>query len=453
MSAETGNLFAAAAARVGANTPLAERLRPRSLDELVGQHELIGPGTPLRALIERGDVPSMILWGPPGSGKTTLARLLAQYINAAFESVAAVMSGVKELRAAVDRAKQRRGQHGQRSVLFIDEIHRFNKAQQDALLPHVESGLLILIGATTENPSFEVNAALLSRVQVFVLESLPEADLRALLQRALTDSERGLGQLGLQADASVLDALTQRSHGDARVALGNLELAAQFAKQRGSAAIEPADLAALARHAPLSYDKTGEEHYNVVSAFIKSMRGSDPDAAIYWMVRMLEGGEDPHFILRRMLIFASEDIGNADPRALEVAVNAQKAFDVVGLPEGVLPLTQAASYLALAPKSNAVIAAYGAARKDVRTHGALAVPKHLRNPETGLMRELGYGKGYKYPHNFEGHYVAERYLPERLATHRYYRPSDQGEERALGEHLAALDAARQSHHGDPEGGE
>lgn len=442
MPPETADLFAAAEARDNSLAPLAERLRPRALDEIVGQNRILGEGRALRRLIEHGELPSLILWGPPGSGKTTLARVLANHIRAEFENMSAVMSGVKELRAVVERARERRQYHRRRTVLFVDEIHRFNKAQQDALLPHVERGLVTLIGATTENPSFEVNAALLSRCKVFVLEPLAVGELVTLLERALTDSDRGFGKRGITATPATLELVARGAGGDARRALNTIEVAVDLATQANATELTTELIEEAAQQKTILYDKAGEQHYNVVSAFIKSMRGSDPDAAVYWMTRMLEAGEDPRFILRRMVILASEDIGNADPRALEVAVHALQAFEFIGLPEGVLPMTQAAVYLACAPKSNAVITAYGQARTDVQTHGALAVPQKLRNAPTGLMKKLGYGDGYKYPHEFAGNYVAEDYLPDELVGRTYYSPSGQGYEKELGERLSQLRASR-----------
>jgi putative ATPase len=432
----TGNLFVAAAERDPGLRPLADRIRPRTLDEVVGQEKLVAEGRAIRRMVERGEIPSMILWGPPGTGKTTLARVLANHLNAEFESVSAVMSGVKDLREVVERARERREYHRRRTVLFIDEIHRFNKAQQDALLPHVENGLVTLIGATTENPSFEVNAALLSRCRVFVLEALPVSALVTLLRRTLDDEARGLKRRGITADLEVLQVMAEGSHGDARRALNTLDLACDLAEQAKETVLTVAHVEEATQHKALLYDKAGEEHYNVISAFIKSLRGSDPDAAVYWMVRMLESGEAPRFILRRMVIFASEDVGNADPRALEVAVNALQAFELVGLPEGVLPMTQAATYLATAPKSNAVIVAYKDARVDVLERGPLPVPLKLRNASTALMKGMGYGREYKYPHEFDGHYVPERYLPDELAKRVYYRPSDLGDEAAIKTRLA-----------------
>ncbi|MBI5510766.1 MAG: replication-associated recombination protein A [Deltaproteobacteria bacterium] len=434
-----GDLFAAAAAADPSLRPLADRMRPRTLDEIVGQEKILAPGRAIRQLVAKGEIASMILWGPPGSGKTTLARALAAELAADFESVSAVMSGVKELREVVERARAARQYHRKKTVLFIDEIHRFNKAQQDALLPHVETGLVTLIGATTENPSFEVNAALLSRCRVFVLEPIPAGALLELLARALADPERGLGARNLGAAREILEAIAAGSQGDARRALNTLEIAADLATQEKVTTLSIAHVEEATQHKALLYDKAGEEHYNIISAFIKSLRGSDPDAATYWMVRMLESGEEPRFILRRMVIFASEDVGNADPRALGVAVNALHAFELVGLPEGVLPMTQAATYLACAPKSNAVIVAYKDARRDVLEHGPLPVPKKLRNAPTALMKGPGYGRDYKYPHEFDGHYVPERYLPDRLADTTYYRPSGEGDEQAI---KARLDSWR-----------
>jgi putative ATPase len=419
-----------------AMAPLADRMRPITLDELLGQGHLTGEGHLLRRAMETGQLPSLILWGPPGTGKTTLANLLARATKAELVSLSAVLAGVKDIREAVDRAKERFAQHRVRTVLFIDEIHRFNKSQQDALLPHVEKGTLTLLGATTENPSFEVNAALLSRCRVVTLRALEEPELLTLLRRAIADP-RGLnGQV--EADDDALAVIARGAGGDARRALTSLEVAAQQAHGRLTKAAAEEAL----QHRTLLYDKAGEEHYNVVSAFIKSMRGSDPDGALYWMTRMLEAGEEPRFILRRMVIFASEDIGNADPRALQVAVAALQAFELVGLPEGTLPLTQAVSYLAMAPKSNTVLTSYAAARAAVRDQGALPVPMNLRNAATSLMKTMGYGQGYKYPHDFEGHYVPECYLPEALKSATLYRPSESGEEAALKCRLAELRAGR-----------
>jgi putative ATPase len=373
----------------------------------------------LRRAIEEDRVPSLLFWGPPGSGKTTLARIVAARTGARFVQLSAVGSGVKELREAIAEAAEQRDVYQRRTILFIDEIHRYNKAQQDALLPHVEAGTVVLIGATTENPSFEVIAALLSRLRVLQLEPLCEADLIAIMRRALAE-DRQLAQQAVRVDDEVLAMIAKATDGDARRALSALELAAAQAGAGGVLTRELAEQALQRRL--LLYDKAGEEHYNVVSAFIKSMRASDPDAALYWMARMLEAGDDPIFILRRMVIFASEDVGNADPQALLVATAALQAFRLVGLPEGVLPMTQACTYLATAPKSNAVLVAYGRARADAREHGPLPVPLPLRNAPTRLMQDLGYGRGYKYPHDFAGAYVEQQCLPDALAGRRYYEP-------------------------------
>lgn len=432
-------LFDVAAERGQREDPLADRMRPRSLEEVVGQRQLLGEGKLLGRLLRADRVPSMVLWGPPGTGKTTIARLVATQTRAHFEAISAVLSGVGELRKLLDAARLRRGQHGEQTILFVDEIHRWSKAQQDALLGAVERGVVTLIGATTENPSFELNAALLSRARVFVLEPLAAEDLQALLRRALEDVERGLGAAGVEASDEALAAIAGSSYGDARRSLTVLEIAVKDAilvAEDGAApqlTLEGAQEAAS--HRALLYDKAGDAHYGVVSAFIKSLRGSDPDAAVYYLVRMLESGEDPRFLLRRMVIFASEDIGNADPQALSVATAALSAYELVGLPEGALPLTQAATYLASAPKSNAVIRAYGAARRAVKQAGPLPVPPHLLNASTQLQRRLGHGEGYRYPHDLGGLAPGERYLPEPLQGQRYYEPTDNGHEAAIGARL------------------
>jgi putative ATPase len=417
-----------------ADAPLAERMRPRDLEEFIGQGHLVGEGRLLREMIEGGRLHSLILWGPPGSGKTSLARVIAASAKAHFILFSAVLSGVKDLREAIEeaRAERRRG-HG--TILFIDEIHRFNKAQQDALLPHVEAGTVTLIGATTENPSFEIIAPLLSRTSVLVLEPLAADDVRALIGRALADRQRGLGERGLTVEPAGLDFLVEQSHGDGRAALNILATAADLARRRSSSVLTLAVLEEAAQHRALRYDKAGDEHYNVVSAFIKSMRGSDPDAALYWMMRMLDAGDDPLFVARRMVIFAAEDVGLADPQALGVALAAKDAVDFVGMPEGRIPLAEAAVYLATAPKSNSSYKGMLAAAADVAQHGALPVPLHLRNAPTPLMKQLGYGRGYQYAHDQADQTVFHAHLPDALVGRRYYEPISNGAERAIAERL------------------
>ena len=435
-------MFAAAArhdpVRAG-QVPLAERMRPRTLGELVGQTHLFGPTKLLADAIASDHVPSMILWGPPGVGKTTLGRIIAEQTKAQFVPFSAVLGNLQDLRAIVQAAKERRDYHGTRTLVFVDEIHRFNKAQQDAFLPHVENGTITLVGATTENPSFAVNAALLSRCKVFRLDALTEPDLVRLLRRALADEAHGLGARQLSAEDDALSAIARAAQGDARRALSTLEALAEHMGTTHETVLTRALVASAEEHAPLLYDKSGEEHYNVVSAFIKSMRGSDPDAAVYWMMRMLQAGDDPLFVLRRMLIFASEDIGNADPRALLVAVAADQSFRRMGMPEGLYPLAHAAVYLACAPKSNAVNAAWHRAKALVDERGALPVPKKLRNAVTPLMRDEGYGAGYKYAHDFDGGIVpGETYLPDELVGESLYEPTERGEEARIKARLAAL---------------
>jgi putative ATPase len=419
-------------------TPLAARMRPRSLDEFVGQAAAVGPGRLLRRAVESDQLPSVILWGPPGSGKTTLAQVIARATRARFMGFSAVSAGVADLRKAIDEARKLR-RAGERTILFVDEIHRFNKSQQDAVLHAVEQGDVVLIGATTENPSFEVNNALLSRCRVVRLEPLSEADVGAIVDRALADAERGLGDLQVALEPDARQHLLAAAGGDARVALNALELAALAA---------PADAAgrrlltlalvedALQRRA-LRYDRAGDEHYDVISAFIKSLRGSDPDAAVYWLARMIEAGEDPLFIVRRMVILAAEDVGLADPQALVVATACQQAVHFIGLPEGYLPMTECALYLALAPKSNSAITAYGAAREDVQATLDQPVPLHLRNAVTGFNRGLGYGRDYRYAHDYAGNVVEQQHLPDQLAGRHYYTPGTNPHEQALVERLAA----------------
>jgi putative ATPase len=434
------DLFERAAVKDRRGQPLAERMRPRALAEFVGQEHVLGPGKLLRRALEAKELPSLILWGPPGTGKTTLGRLLAGEAQAHFVPMSAVMAGVKEIREAVAEAAVRRDQRGERTVLFIDEIHRFNKAQQDALLPHVEAGTVVLIGATTENPSFEVNAALLSRAKVVVLKALPEADLGVVIDRALADEERGLGKQPLDVAPDIRALLAREARGDARRALNTLEAAAAIAAPdaAGKKVVTAAVVEEALQRRTILYDKAGDEHYGVVSAFIKSLRGTDPDAAVYWMARMLEAGEDPLFVLRRMVIFAAEDVGLADPQALQVAVAALEAFRFVGMPEGFLPMTQAVLYLATAPKSNTALTTYTAAKADVDAHGALPVPAHLRNAPTPFAKSLGWGAAYQYPHDFEGHYVREEYLPEPLRGRAYYAPTESGREREIKQRLEKL---------------
>jgi putative ATPase len=421
------------------HAPLATRMRPRTFDEFVGQQRVIGLGTVLRRAVDAGEVPSLILWGPPGSGKTTLAVLIAGASGAAFEAVSATSAGVADLRKVVERARERL-RSGRRTVLFIDEIHRFNKNQQDAVLPHVENATVTLLGATTENPSFEVNAALLSRSRVIRLEALEADDLRSLIDRALSDTERGLGKQQVTVDPGAIDRLVTLSGGDARIALNSLELAVQAGAKdaSGMAHVTVADIEGALQSPALLYDRAGDQHYWLISAFIKSVRGSDPDAAVYWLARMLEAGEDPLFVARRMVILAAEDVGLADPNALGVAVAAQQAAHFIGMPEGFLPLAEAALFLAAAPKSNSVLRAYVAASSDVAETLHQPVPLHLRNAVTGLGRSMGYGAGYRYAHDHEGGVVEQQHLPTSLEGRRYYEPSRNGNERELGERLISI---------------
>jgi putative ATPase len=417
--------------------PLADRMRPRTLDEVVGQDQLLGPGRVLRTAIERGELHSMILWGPPGSGKTTLASLMAEVGGLRFVAFSAVLSGIKEIRQVIAEADAERARGGRPTILFVDEIHRFNRAQQDAFLPHVEKGTVILVGATTENPSFEVNSALLSRCRVYVLQALGEDDVITLLRRALADAERGLARLGPRVDDEALRLIARLANGDARAALNILELAVTLApREGGRPGVTEAAIQEAAQKKTLLYDKSGEEHYNLISALHKSLRDSDPDASLYWMTRMLEAGEDPLYIARRLVRFASEDVGNADPAALSLTLAARDAYDFLGSPEGELALAQATLYLALAPKSNAVYTAFDAARDDVRERPAEPVPLHIRNAPTRLMKDLGYGRGYEYAHDAPDARVDQEHLPDALRGRHYYQPTGRGLEAELARRLA-----------------
>ncbi len=419
------------------SAPLAERMRPRTFDEFVGQQQVVGHDRVLFRAIAAGRLPSFILWGPPGAGKTTLARLIAATTQTAFEPVSAVTSGVADLRRIVAEARDRRGMHGQPTILFVDEIHRFNKAQQDVILPHVEDGTVTLIGATTEDPSFEVIAPLLSRSRVFALQSLSPEEVEAIVSRAAADSERGLGEMRVELTSEAMAHLVNIANGDARVALNALETAAYATAPDadGACRIGLDTIAdALQRRSPM-YDKAGDNHYDTISAFIKSVRGSSPDGALYWLARMIESGEDPLFIARRLVILAAEDIGLADPQALTVAVAAQQAVHFIGMPEGRIPLAEATVYLATAPKSNTAYAALNEAMADVHRLSNDPVPLHLRNAVTGLMHGMGYGKDYKYSHDYEGHFAPQEYLPPQLQNRRYYHPGTEGAENEIAERL------------------
>jgi putative ATPase len=433
--------------------PLAARMRPRNLGEFVGQEHLVGERGPLRRSIARGHLASLLLWGPPGTGKTSLARLLAAEIGAHFSTMSAVLAGVAEVRSTIAEAQERLTLNGQRTVLFIDEIHRFNKAQQDALLPHVEDGTVTLIGATTENPYFEVNSALLSRMRVWRLEPLSNEDVATVVRRALDDEERGLAGSfgpagGVVLDQAAFDHLVNLAGGDARAALNVLEGALALAEAEnikdadGRVAPRLADVETAAQQRVLAYDRAGDGHYDTVSAFIKSLRGNDPDAALYWLATMIAAGEDPKFVARRLIISASEDVGNADPRALQVAVAAAQALDWVGLPEAQYALAQATTYIATAPKSNRSGLGYWAAVSDVESSGSLAVPLHLRMAPHGRMKSHGIGVGYRYSHDYEGADIDQQYLPDELVERRYYLPTDQGYEATLSARMSARTEAR-----------
>jgi putative ATPase len=419
-----------------AHQPLAERMRPRTLDEFVGQEKLLGPGKPLRVQIENDDLGSMLLWGPPGCGKTTLARLIARLTRSEFVPFSAVLAGIKEIKEVM-AASERKARSGARTIVFVDEVHRFNKAQQDAFLPHVEAGHITFIGATTENPSFEVISPLLSRTKVYILDALPTPLIADLLRRALNDTGRGLGSEKIEAGDDVLFRIASYANGDARSAYNTVELAVRGAKPdaAGIRHLTAELLEDVLQRKMLRYDKTGEEHFNLISALHKSVRNSDPDAALYWLSRMLESGEDPLYLARRMVRMASEDIGLAEPGALAVTLAAKEAFDFIGPPEGYLALAQAAVYLSLAPKSNALYSAYGEVLGDVHQTEADPVPLHLRNAPTGLMKNIGYGKGYKHAHNFEEKVTDMSCLPDNLAGRTYYTPTDQGFEQRLRQRL------------------
>jgi putative ATPase len=422
---------------VDKSRPLADRMRPRTLDEFVGQEHILGPGKPLRVQIERDDAGSIIFWGPPGVGKTTLAHIIANVTKADFVEFSAVLAGIKEIKQVMADAEKAR-QYGTRTIVFVDEIHRFNKAQQDAFLPHVEKGNIRLIGATTENPSFEIISALLSRSRVYVLNPLTEEQIIELLRRALTDTDRGLGDKNLSAEAGALGKIAAYSSGDARSAYNVLEIAGTLAKAAGDGVITEAIVADALQKRILRYDKAGEEHYNLISALHKSVRNSDPDASLYWLARMLEAGEDPLYIARRVVRMSVEDIGLADPHALELCMAAKEAVDFIGMPEGNLALAQAVVYLSLAPKSNALYTAYGAVQSDVENTAADPVPLHLRNAPTKLMREIGYGKGYEYAHDFDEKVTEMQCLPDNLKGRRYYHPTDQGVEKRIKERMEEI---------------
>jgi len=419
-----------------AHQPLAERMRPRTLDQFIGQEKLLGPGKPLRVQIENDDLGSMLFWGPPGCGKTTLARLIARLTRSEFIPFSAVLAGIKEIKEVM-AASERKARSGARTIVFVDEVHRFNKAQQDAFLPHVEAGHITFIGATTENPSFEVISPLLSRTKVYILNALPTPLIADLMRRALNDKERGLGNEKIEADDEVLFRIASYANGDARSAYNTLELAVRGAKPdlTGTRHLTAELLEDVLQRKLLRYDKAGEEHFNLISALHKSVRNSDPDAALYWLTRMLESGEDPLYLARRMVRMASEDIGLAEPGALAITLAAKEAFDFIGPPEGYLALAQAAVYLSLAPKSNALYAAYGEVHDDVQKTEADPVPLHLRNAPTGLMKNIGYGKGYKYAHDFEEKITDMSCLPDNLAGRTYYTPTDQGFEQRLRQRL------------------
>ncbi len=423
--------------RLKKEAPLATRMRPESFSEFVGQEHLLTPGKALRQAIEADKIPSIILWGPPGSGKTTLAFLISRLTHSHFSAISAVSAGVAEMRAIIHKAEERLSMQGQRTIIFIDEIHRFNKAQQDAMLPYVENGTVTLIGATTENPSFEVISPLLSRCRTFSLKALSGEEIQVIIERALRDKEKGLGNLDLHLEPEAMDNLILLSQGDARVVLNALEIAALSLKE-GEKVINLPIIESVFQQTTLLYDKKGEEHYNIISALHKSLRDSDPDAGLYWLGRMLEAGEDPLYVARRLIRFASEDVGMADPQALVVAMAAQQAVHFIGMPEGELALAEVVVYLATAPKSNSIYSAYGKVKEDIKKSRNEPVPLHLRNPVTSLMKETGYGKNYKYAHDYPGHFVKQRHLPASLNGRRYYRPGNLGFEAVVAKRMKEL---------------
>jgi len=450
------DLFDSSHPEAAPDQPLAARMRPTTLDGFLGQENIVGPGTLLRAAIEKDELTSIILWGPPGSGKSTLASIIAHHTKARFESFSAVTSGVPEMRKAIQRARELRKASGRRTILFVDEIHRFNKAQQDALLPHAEDGTVILIGATTENPYFEVNSPLISRSRIFVLDPLADEHIRTIVLRALSDEERGFGKHKIKLEEDALDHIVDIAQGDARSALSALELAVLATAPDPKTRLKRVNLK-IAEDAVqkrvLKYDKDGDNHYDTISAYIKSMRGSDPDAAVYWLARMLAAGEDPKFIARRLVIQAAEDVGNADPMALVVATAAAQAVQFVGLPEAQIPLAQATIYLACAPKSNASYLAISRASSDVAERKGPPVPVHLRDANYPGASQLGHGKGYLYPHDFPGHHVEQEYVPPGAKSKPYYEPTDHGHEAKFKQRLARLRGEGDTREGDAREGE